>query len=232
MPGARPIQAVFFDVGETLVDETRQWGEWADWLGITRLTFFAALGAVIARGEHHRRVFEVVRPGIHLAREHAARERAGQAYRIESGDFYADALPCLRELRARGYRLGLAGNQPADAEAQLRAMNLPVDVVALSAGWGVEKPSPAFFARLIATAGVPAHAIAYVGDRLDNDVLPAAAAGMVAVLVRRGPSGYLHAAQPEAARATMRIDGLAELPKAIEAYSRGEIYDDPCKWDV
>src|SRR5512147_863987 len=100
------IEAVFFDVGETLIDETRQWGEWADWLGVTRLTFFAALGAVIERGEHHRQVFEIVRPGIDLARERAARAAAGGAAWIEAGDLYPDALPCLHELRARGYRIG------------------------------------------------------------------------------------------------------------------------------
>ncbi len=26
------IEAVFFDVGETIVDETREYGTWADWL--------------------------------------------------------------------------------------------------------------------------------------------------------------------------------------------------------
>jgi HAD superfamily hydrolase (TIGR01549 family) len=205
-------------VGETLVDETRQWGAWADWLGVTRLTFFAALGAVIERGEHHRRVFEVVRPGLNLAREQVARAAAGLEERIELADFYPDAVPCLRELRARGYRIGLAGNQPAATEAQLSALGLPIDVVATSAGWGVEKPAPEFFARVAAAAGVPAPSLAYVGDRLDNDVLPAAAAGMVAVFLRRGPWGYLHAARPEAARAAIRIDSLAELPAALEHY--------------
>src|ERR1043166_3394291 len=107
------IRAVFLDVGETLVDETRQWGAWADWLGIPRLTFFATLGAVIERGEHHRRVFELLRPGLDLAREQAARAAAGCAERIEPRDFYPDALACLQELRARGYWIGLAGNQPA-----------------------------------------------------------------------------------------------------------------------
>lgn len=213
------IQAVFFDVGETLIDETRQWGTWADWLGITRLTFFAALGAVIERGEQHRRVFEIVRPGLDLAREQAARAAAGLDERIELADFYPDALPCLRALRARGYRIGLAGNQPAAAEAQLRALGLPVDVVASSAGWGVEKPAPEFFARVVAAAGVPAPSIAYVGDRLDNDVLPAATAGMVAVFLRRGPWGYLHAARPEAARAAIRLDSLVQLPEALERYN-------------
>ena len=82
------IKAVFFDVGETLVDETRQWGGWADWLGVPRLTFFAALGAVIERGHHHRGVFELARPGLELAREQAARAAAGQADLFDRGDFY------------------------------------------------------------------------------------------------------------------------------------------------
>lgn len=28
------IEAVFFDVGETIVDETREYGTWADWLDV------------------------------------------------------------------------------------------------------------------------------------------------------------------------------------------------------
>ena len=45
------VGAVVSDVGETLIDETRYWGEWAELLGIPRLTFLAVLGAVIERGE-------------------------------------------------------------------------------------------------------------------------------------------------------------------------------------
>lgn len=40
------IDAVFFDVGEVLVDETREYGTWADWLGIPRHTFSAVFGAI------------------------------------------------------------------------------------------------------------------------------------------------------------------------------------------
>ena len=46
----RDVRAVVFDLGETLVDETRVWGEWADTLGIPRLTFFAVLGSDDRRG--------------------------------------------------------------------------------------------------------------------------------------------------------------------------------------
>lgn len=214
------IRAVFFDVGETLVDETRQWASWADWLDIPHLAFFAVLGGVIERGEHHRRVFELLRPGIDLAREQAARVDAGILEGIEPSDFYPDALSCLQTLRAQGYTLGLAGNQPAHAEAQLGAMGLPVDIVASSTSWGVEKPSPAFFARVIEAAGVEPSAIAYVGDRLDNDVLPAIDAGMVAVFLRRGPWGYLHATRPDIARAHIQLDSLRDLPDALQSFSR------------
>lgn len=215
------ITAVCFDVGETLVDETRAWGAWADWLGIPRLTFFATLGGVIARGEHHRRVFELARPGLDVARERAAMIAAGAYPPIAATDFYPDAVPCLLALRSAGYRIGLAGNQPAEAEAELRALALPVDFVATSAGWGVEKPSPRFFARLAATAGCAPAGVAYVGDRVDNDVLPAVAAGMRAVFVRRGPWGFLQAGLPEAARAHRRIESLADLPAVIERWNAG-----------
>ena len=53
--------------------------------------------------------------------------------------------------------------------------------------------------------------IAYVGDRVDNDVLPALAAGLVAVHVRRGPWGLLH----ETPAGAIQIDSLAELPEPL-----------------
>jgi HAD superfamily hydrolase (TIGR01549 family) len=208
------IRAVVFDLGETLVDETRHWGEWADWIGVTRFAFFAAFGAVVERGWHHRRVFELVRRGFDYAAEHARREAAGWRYTLEPSDFYPDALPCLREARTAGFRVGIAGNQPEAAETALAALGVPADFVASSARWGVEKPDPGFFAKVAEAAGEPPGAIAYVGDRLDNDVLPAKAAGMTAVFIRRGPWGLIQAASPDAAIADLRIeqlDGLASL---------------------
>jgi FMN phosphatase YigB (HAD superfamily) len=84
----------------------------------------------------------------------------------------------------------------------------------------VEKPSPAFFARLVELAGEPRHAIAYVGDRVDNDIVPAADAGMVTVFVRRGPWGEVHARRPEAARADIQVDGLTAAAEALIAWGR------------
>jgi FMN phosphatase YigB (HAD superfamily) len=210
------IEAAVFDVGETLIDETRHWGEWADWIGTPRLTFFAALGIAIERGWHHRRAFQLVRPGFDIAAESARRAEAGWRLRFEPGDFYPDALPCVTELAGAGYRIGIAGNQPEAAEAALAAAGVRADFIASSAGWGVEKPDPAFFAKVAEAAGLPPAAIAYVGDRLDNDVLPAKRAGMFAVFLRRGPWGAAHASWPQAAEADLRLDGLEGLRRRLD----------------
>jgi HAD superfamily hydrolase (TIGR01509 family) len=186
---------VVFDVGETLVDETGMWERAADAAGVPRFTLMGVLGGLAARGGHHQRVWEIlnVQPSESIWTE---------------ADFYPDALPCLEALRDNGLRVGAVGNTRREAEAMLSPH---VDLVGSSARWGVEKPSPEFYARLVDECGVEPARIAYVGDRVDNDVLPALAAGLVAVHVRRGPWGLLHETPPGA----LEVHDLAGLPALL-----------------
>jgi HAD superfamily hydrolase (TIGR01549 family) len=200
---------VVFDLGETLADETSNWGRWADYLGIPRFTFFAVLGGVLARRGDHTEVFSYFRDGFDLEAEIAEKTRAGLEWRFDDTDLYPDAVETLTKLRDRGYRLAIVANQPLTAEPFLRS--LPVDHIATSGHWGVAKPHPAFFDRLVEETGIVPHNIAYVGDRVDNDVLPAKARGIVAVHVRRGPWGYVQSEWPEASKADLRITSLHEL---------------------
>jgi HAD superfamily hydrolase (TIGR01549 family) len=185
------IRAVWFDVGEVLINETREYHAWADWLGIPRHTFSAVFGAVIARGQDYRDVFQVFRPGFDLEAERQARLDAGLGEYLNADDLYPDARPCLQTIKDAGYFVGIAGNQTARAGQFLRELNLPCDVLATSDDWGVAKPSPDFFARLIEVSGHQADEIAYVGDRLDNDIRPAATAGLFTIWIKRGPWGYV-----------------------------------------
>jgi FMN phosphatase YigB (HAD superfamily) len=198
------VAAVVFDIGETLVDETRAWRVHAHRHGLTELTFFAGLGAVIARREDHRNVFQVL--GV---------EPRLEPVPYEPEDLYPDVAECLSSLRREGYVPGLAGNQPTRTEAFLREAGFDVDLIAASETWGVTKPASAFFQRIVAEVGLEPAQIAYVGDRVDNDVVPAADAGMVPIFLRRGPWGYLQAGWPEVERARVRIDSLADLPEAL-----------------
>ena len=122
-------------------------------------------------------------------------------------DLDADALPCLTALRRRGLRLGAAGNMHAHHEEFLLQH---VDFVGSSERWGVQKPDAGFFARVVDDACVPAEEILYVGDRVDNDVIPARAAGLRAVRIRRGAH-----AQVESPVGTVTLGSLTELPEAL-----------------
>lgn len=200
---------VVFDLGETLVDETRNWAGWAKYIGVPELTFFGVMGAVIADGRQHTDVFSYFRPDFSLADEVPRKAAAGLAWGFDADDLYPDALPALAALRAAGLRLAVMANQPVEAMPFLET--LPVDAVAVSAEWDLHKPDAAFFHRICDVLDAPPGRIAYVGDRIDNDVVPAHEVGMTAVHLRRGPWGYLQDASPGAASADLRLDTLSDL---------------------
>ena len=189
------VEAVVFDIGETLVDETGMWERAAAVAGVTPFALMGVLGGLAARGEPHSRVWEIL--GV---------EPPGSTWTRD--DWYPDALACIERLRAAGYGVYASGNVSAFTEDELRPH---FDDVASAERWGVWKPAAEFFALVAELAGVPADKIAYVGDRVDNDVAPAIAAGMVGVHIRRGPWGYLQL-PPEQA---ICIDSLDELPEAL-----------------
>jgi HAD superfamily hydrolase (TIGR01549 family) len=210
------IKAVVFDVGECLVNETREYGTWADWLGVPRHTFSAVFGAIIARGLDYRQTFQVFRPGFDLDEEREKRAAAGQPEWFDEHDLYPDVRPALTKLHADGLWLGIAGNQTVRAGKILRSLDLPSDLIATSDDWGVSKPDPAFFRCIIESAPFEPEEILYVGDRLDNDIRPAATLGLNTALIQRGPWGTIQRHDPDADLvSTMRIDSLAELPARI-----------------
>jgi HAD superfamily hydrolase (TIGR01549 family) len=213
------IDAIVFDIGGTILDESREFEAWADWFGVPRHTFSAVFGAVLARGQNWQETFRVFRPGFDLATELERRSAAGKPESFGEEDLYPDARPCLTSLKDQGLFVGLAGNQPAHAETILRALGLPVDVIGTSAGWGVDKPSPAFFERVIREGGGDPSSILYVGDRPDNDGRPALAAGMKTCLIRRGPWGHILDIPAVSEQCLFRIDSLAELPSLVAEHN-------------
>jgi FMN phosphatase YigB (HAD superfamily) len=190
------VTAVVFDVGETLVDETRNWERVADECGVPRFTLMALIGAAAERGE---------RP--HKALEWLDVKPSRGAFLHD--EFYPDAVDCLRRCRDAGLVVGAVGNMGIGHEDLIRPN---VEFVSSSERWGVEKPSPEFFARVVEATGRPTDEVAYVGDLVHNDVVPALAAGLVAVHIRRGPWGYLQEPPAEA----LRIRSLDELPGALQ----------------
>ena len=193
-----------FDVGETLVDEERWWRRLCERAGLQPHVVWAALGVTIERGEEHDALWG------YLGLESPTGWWQEIPYSLE--DLYPDAWECLERVGELGFRVGIVGNQTETLEAWARESALPADVISSSASLGVRKPDPAFFHKVAELMGQAAPELAYVGDRVDNDVLPAAAAGLAAVHVRRGPWGRLQRTPPEA---VLGLDDLASLPDAL-----------------
>ena len=100
---------------------------------------------------------------------------------------YPDALPALGDLRALGVTVVVASNWDCSLPDWLEPAGITelVDGVVTSAEVGVPKPNPRVFERALAIAGVGPSEALHVGDKVDNDVEGAAAAGVRAVLVQR-----------------------------------------------
>ena len=205
---------VVLDVGETLVDETRVFHTWAEIYGLPDLTLMGVLGGSIAtatKPDQWRSFFELLQQPEWRDQQPVFEERYGD---LRASDLYPDAIGAIQALKAAGYRLAITANQPARRHAELTALGIRVDAMAMSDAMGVAKPDPAFFARTIELLGSPQpSAVAYVGDRVDNDVEPSAAAGMRAVWIRRGPWGFLH--EDRGGRAHLVVRTLAELVERI-----------------
>jgi FMN phosphatase YigB (HAD superfamily) len=195
------IRAVFFDLGETLLDESAKYTAWADACGVPRHAFLAVLGGFAARGRDEAEVAAYFRPADPPPAPPVV------------GTPYPDAAPCLAALRDRGLIVGLAA-AGAGARAEAGPLAAAADLVTAGVAG-----TPEFFAAMVVASGCLPEEILYVGDRLDVDVRPAVAAGLVAALVRRGPYGHVHASGPGAAAADFRLDGLAALVDVLDTHN-------------
>ena len=201
-----------FDVGETITRDDRYWALWADWLAIPRHTLSALVGAVVAQGRDNADALRLARPGIDIEAERAAREAGGSGEILDESDLYDDVRPALAALRQLGARVVIAGNQTRRAGELLRALDLPANLIVTSGEWGVAKPQPAFFRRVLEVAQAGPQETVYVGDHPANDIFPAKEAGLKVAHIRRGPWGHLWADDPAVvAAADWRIGSLVEL---------------------
>lgn len=211
----RAVRAVIFDIYGTLLqvgpppaDAVAGWERlFREMLGVppplSREAFAARANEVIAREHAAARARgiawpEVLWPQIVLEvvpslrrlspvalEEFVCRQMAlERTLRLQPG-----AAECLRRLRERGVRLGLASNSQAYTQRELETH---FRAAGLDPGWfepalcyrsfehGFSKPDPHVFQLLsarLAARGIAPEQTLMVGDRLDNDIEPARAFG-------------------------------------------------------
>ena len=122
----------------------------------------------------------------------------------------------LRRLSERGLKLGIVANQPTRAIERLERAGIAqfFEHHGLSGSTGLSKPDPHAFLAAAEALGVAPAACIMVGDRIDNDILPAKALGMAAVRIK---TGRHRRQQPRAPAEVPDADvtDVAELERAI-----------------
>ena len=164
----------------------------------------------------------------HLADSVHAHRVPGPAQLVER----ADRVPA-RSVRLPGRRLD-RGQVPEDHRALLLLGRLQPVKDAEESGPSLRqmpglqlrvplergKPDPSFFERVAEVVPAEPGEMLYVGDRVDNDIRPAVAAGMHTALVRRGPWATIQWNTQEAEKLpTFRVESLLELSGAIRQFN-------------
>ena len=104
---------------------------------------------------------------------------------------YSDTKQVL-EILSEKNRLGVIANQSLGTKERLDNWGIGkyFDVVVASAEAGCAKPDLKIFNLALEQAGCKPNEAVMIGDRLDNDVVPAKQLGMKTVWVRQGFAKY------------------------------------------
>ncbi|PYY27634.1 HAD family hydrolase [Paenibacillus illinoisensis] len=214
MPGVRGLKWLFFDVGDTLVDE---WEPVDDIIG--QFVKEACLLGYPVKIEEVREIFAScyrnyeqwpMRVAIRtLISDERHREQIQEKlkFRKELEKPFASADAVLKEL-SHHYRIGIIANQSPGTAERLESYGLRryVDVLACSAEEGVSKPDPELYAVALKQAGCEPQEAVMIGDRIDNDIIPAKKLGMRTIRILQGYGRF----QPE-------LEGQEHADWTIEA---------------
>lgn len=197
------IKWIFFDIGSTLVDES---------VAFQKRIELTIAGTDITYDEYYDKMIELsrfVQQGYHRACEYYGLKM--EPWHSELEFIYPESEVCLKTLRER-YKIGILANQVPGSEKRLEEFGLRsyIDLVIASAEEGFAKPDLRLFEIALKKAGCTAGEAMMVGDRIDNDILPANRIGMTTVWIRRG---YGRFTEPEGddEQPDYMVEGLDEL---------------------
>lgn len=124
---------------------------------------------------------------------------------------FEDTEVCLKKLSAK-YKIGIIANQPLGAEKRLEKFGILkyIDLVIVSAEEGIAKPDQRIFEIALERSGCKSVNAIMIGDRIDNDIVPAKMLGMRTIWIKQGFGQYWHFTS-ENEKADYVVGSLIEL---------------------
>lgn len=197
------IKWLFFDIGSTLVDESRAYEsrlkKIAEMANVTYKYVYES--AIRLYKENKKGDLEVVKM-LNVEKP---------AWSFEDETLYSDTDDCLKILSGK-YKIGVIANQSLGTEKRLKEFGILqyIDLVVASAEEGVAKPDRRIFEIALHRANcIPEQAI-MIGDRIDNDIVPAKELGMKTIWLKQGFGKYWRITS-ELEKADYEINNLSEL---------------------
>ena len=177
------IKWIFFDVGSTLADESEAYAHRIrDAISGTDIPYQEFWDKMLDFYRQNKKGdLETLRYyGLEVPKWHKEAEK-----------LYPDTEECLKRLKPN-YKIGVIANQSLGTKDRLEAFGILkyIDLVIASAEEGVSKPDLKIFKIALERAGCRPENAVMVGDRLDNDITPANALGMISVWIKQGNSRY------------------------------------------
>lgn len=176
------IKWIFFDIGSTLVDES---------IAVFKRVERTVANKNVGFDDFYNKMVDISK------HDQNAYHKTLEYYGLKSAPWnsddefvYPEAETCLRELHKR-YKIGIIANQVPGSRERLEKFGLLkyIDMVVASAEEGVSKPDLRIFRIALDRADCKAEETVMVGDRIDNDILPANRLGMTTIWIKQGLGG-------------------------------------------
>ena len=197
------IKWIFFDIGSTLVDESviyeRRFKAISKLANVSKEYVFQK--AIEFYKNNKKGDLEVINLfGVNMPKWESQYEM-----------LFDDTELCLRVLSSK-YKIGIIANQDYGTENRLINFGIRqyIDVIIASAEEGVAKPDKRIFELALNRTNCKAEHAVMIGDRIDNDIIPAKEMGMKTVWIKQGMGKYWKISN-DYENADFVIDNLSEL---------------------
>ncbi|HEM3599541.1 TPA: HAD family hydrolase [Streptococcus suis] len=208
------IEWIFFDLGSTLLDEEAAYGYYID----KCVKKLESLDIEVSSDSYKKKMVEYAHKSLDPIRatwQYFAPIEPRPLWTNEGVSLYPETIDVLEKL-SQNYRLGVIANQSSSIRELLKEWGIEshFQLIILSEEVGLSKPDTTIFTLALQKANIPADRVVYVGDRYDNDILPAKSLGMWTVRILTGFGKY--ASENEKLKSDWVIPSLQEITNIFE----------------
>lgn len=207
-------QWIFFDLGSTLIDERETYRLFQE----RCVRELHAAGCCVTAKDFEEQMLRFAKENKDPVNETWTFFATGDLPRPKwdhSTDVLFPEVATVLEKLAQSYHLGIIANQGEQLKERLENFGvLPYfEVIVGSADVGLRKPDVAIFDYALTQAGVLPEKAIYVGDRIDNDMVPAKKLGMATIWMQQGLGKYNQ--ESLEFPCDDRIEKVSDLPKIL-----------------